>query len=56
MNLFILAEKQLQKEKRGGERASYTITDVIDYAVKIRKYLDYEARGEAISKAKRRII
>jgi hypothetical protein len=34
-NLFTLAERQLQKE---GE--NYTISDVIDYAVKIRKWLD----------------
>ena len=34
-NLFTLAEKQLQKE---GE--NYTILNVIDCAVKIRKWLD----------------
>lgn len=34
-NLFTLAETQLQKEEK-----QYTISDVIDYAVKIRKWLD----------------
>jgi len=34
-NLFELAEKQLQKERK-----HYTVTDVIDYAIKIRKWLD----------------
>ena len=40
MDLFILAEKQLQKEIKKGERIYYTILDVIDYAYKIRKHLD----------------
>lgn len=35
-DLFTLAEMQLKKE----ERISYTISDVIDYATKIRKFLD----------------
>jgi hypothetical protein len=34
-NLFELAEQQLQKEKK-----HYKMSDVIDYAVKIRKWLD----------------
>ena len=34
-DLFTLAEMQLQKEKQ-----PYTLTDVIDYAIKIRKWLD----------------
>ena len=54
MNLFVLADYQLRKEQRGGLRGDYTINDVIDYAIKIRKHLDYEERGKAISKSKRR--
>jgi hypothetical protein len=34
-NLFFLAEKQLQKENR-----QYTLLDIIDKAVVIRKWLD----------------
>jgi len=55
MDIFMLADIQLKKEQRGGLRGSYTINDVIDYAIKIRKHLDYMERGKAISEAKRRI-
>ena len=34
-NLFELAEKRLIREKR-----PYTLLDIIDYAIKIRKWLD----------------
>ena len=39
-NLFILAEKQLQKEKANGTIPCYTTLDIIEYAVRIRKFLD----------------
>jgi hypothetical protein len=39
-NLFELAETQLIKEKRQGKIPCYTISDVIDYAIKIRRFLD----------------
>jgi hypothetical protein len=39
-NLFELAEKQLQKEKAEGIIPCYTMLDVIEYAVQIRKWLD----------------
>jgi hypothetical protein len=39
-NLFELAEKQLIKEKKAGIIPCYTLSDVIEYAIKIRKFLD----------------
>jgi hypothetical protein len=39
-NLFTLAEKQLRKEKADGEIPCYTLQDIIEYAVKIRIFLD----------------
>lgn len=39
-NLFELAEKQLQNEKRAGIIPCYTMQDIIEYAVQIRKFLD----------------
>jgi len=39
-NLFELAEMQLIKEILRGKRIDYSINDIIDYAVKIRKWLD----------------
>jgi len=53
-NLFELAERQLINEKNNRRRKKYTLLDVIDYAVMIRQHLDYQVRGEAISRAKRR--
>jgi len=35
MNLFVLAELELKRERK-----SYTANDVIDYAIKIRKFMD----------------
>jgi hypothetical protein len=39
-NLFELAEKRLIREKKLGIIPCYTKLDVIEYAIKIRKYLD----------------
>jgi len=39
-NLFTLAEKQLQREKANGIIPCYTNLDIIEYAVRIRKFLD----------------
>jgi len=39
-NLFELAEMQLIKEILRGKRIDYSMNDIIDYAVKIRKWLD----------------
>ena len=54
MNLFKLAEQQLNKEVRSKQRKDFTDIDVIDYAYMIRKHLDYQERGKAISEAKRK--
>jgi hypothetical protein len=43
-DLFTLAEKQLQKEKLKGEIPCYTTLDVIEYAIKIRKFIDDNPR------------
>ena len=40
LNLFELAEKQLQKEIKIGKRKKYTLLEIINYAIKIRKWLD----------------
>ena len=40
MNLFEFAEKQLIKEKKEGKIPCYTGLDVIEYAIKIRKFID----------------
>lgn len=53
MNLFKLAETQLVKEKVAGQRKGYTLMNIVEYGIRIRKYLDLEARGEAISRGKR---
>ena len=46
-SLFELAEQQLQKE-----RERYKVKDVIDYAIKIRKWLDkHSGRKYGITKA-----
>ena len=47
-NLFILAEIELQKEGK-----NYTVLDIIDYAIKIRKWLS--RNGKQFLKAERRI-
>jgi hypothetical protein len=52
MNLFNVAELQLQKEVRSKLRKSYKLVDVIDYAIKIRHYLDIQERNKAISEAR----
>jgi len=39
-NLFELAERQLIKEKKEGIIPCYTLSDIIEYAILIRKYLD----------------
>jgi hypothetical protein len=43
-NLFELAESQLIKEKKSGQIPCYTELDVIEYAIKIRKWLDDNPR------------
>jgi hypothetical protein len=40
-NLFELAEKRLIREKYLGVIPCYTMLDIIDYAVEIRKFLDH---------------
>ena len=39
-NLFELAETQLIKEKKKGIIPCYTLIDIIEYAILIRKWLD----------------
>ena len=39
-NLFFLAEKRLIREKKLGLIPCYTELDIIEYAIKIRKWLD----------------
>lgn len=39
-NLFELAEKQLINEKQKRKRLNYTLLDIINYAIKLRKWLD----------------
>jgi hypothetical protein len=39
-NLFELAERQLINEKENGKRKSYTLSDIVNYAIRIRKFLD----------------
>jgi hypothetical protein len=41
MNLFALAEKQLEKEIDIQKRDNYSLGDILDYAIKIRHYLDH---------------
>jgi len=53
-NLFELAEKQLNIEKNNRRRKDFTLLDIIDYAVMIRKHLDYKDRAKKIAEAKRR--
>lgn len=53
-NLFTLAEKQLIREVNIGLRNKYTKVDVIDYAIRIRKFLD--RRGGNIEGIMNRII
>jgi hypothetical protein len=40
LNLFELAEKQLIDEVEERKRDKYTERDIINYAIKIRRYLD----------------
>jgi len=40
-NLFFLAEKQLIRERKEEVIPCYTISDVIEYAILIRKWLDH---------------
>ena len=53
-NLFKLAEKQLQTEVGNRKRKDYDLLDIVDYAVMVRKHLDYQNRAEKIAKAKRK--
>lgn len=47
-NIFDFAEARLQKKVSRGDIEYYTINDVIDNAIKIRKYLDKNPRGLTI--------
>jgi len=49
-NLFELAERELQREGK-----VYTISDIIDYAVKIRKWLDEKKNINKFLKEERRL-
>ena len=40
LNLFELAENQLIKEKRERRIPCYTLSDIIEYSIQIRKWLD----------------
>ena len=53
-NLFKLAEKKLQTEVVNRKRKNYDLLDIVDYAVMVRKHLDYQNRAEKIAKAKRK--
>ena len=48
MSLFELAELELIRERK-----KVTLVKVVDYAVKIRRWLDIDNRNKAISKAKK---
>jgi hypothetical protein len=39
-SLFELAEDRLIQEKKEGKIPCYTMADIIDYAIEIRKFLD----------------
>ena len=39
-NLFELAEKQLINEINNGTRTRYSLAELVDYAIRIRKFLD----------------
>ena len=49
-----LAEKQLQTEVGNRKRKNYDLLDIVDYAVMVRKHLDYQLKGKGISKGKRK--
>jgi tRNA G46 methylase TrmB len=49
-NLFELAERELQREGK-----IYTISDIIDYAVKMRKWLDEKKNINKFLKEERRL-
>lgn len=49
-NLFELAERELQREGK-----VYTISDIIDYAVKMRKWLDEKKNINKFLKEERRL-
>jgi uncharacterized tellurite resistance protein B-like protein len=53
MNLFNLAQKQLHNEVRQGKRKDFDLIEMLDYAIVIRKHLDYQERGQRIAEAKR---
>jgi len=58
-NLFALAEMQLIKERRNKEIKDYTLIDIVNYAVRIRKYLDFIDRNKKVAQNrwnKRRVI
>jgi len=44
-DLFTMAKMQLDKEKEEGIIPCYTMRDVIEYAVKIRRFLDEHPTG-----------
>lgn len=52
VNLFVMAEFQLQKEKRAGVIKKYTIDDIIDKAIYIRRWLDRQARNIKVARSR----
>lgn len=52
MNLFQLAEKQLNNEVGNRKRKNFDLLNIVDYAVMIRKHLDYKNRALLIAKSK----
>ena len=53
-NLFSLAGRQLEWEVRSKQRKEFTLIDVIEYSVMVRRHMDFQERGMAILKSKNR--
>lgn len=43
-NLFTLAEIQLIRERNIGTRTKYSLLDILNYAIKIRKWLNKHSK------------
>lgn len=50
LDVFELAEQQLQKEVGNRTRKTYTMLDVLDYAVIIRDYMIKQRTNTALAK------
>jgi len=50
MNLFIMAEQQLQKDKRLGKIKQFEDIDVLDKAKYIRHWLDMQERNIKVAR------